>query len=98
MTGSVLIFKQRISEALTSDYPRVDEVVEAYLDIKDAAEEKLIAELNEMSDRVPAIDENVVNAKAVVVEFLTAHGYNPESYIAAAEKARKLARKMSKAA
>ena len=45
-----------------------------------------------MSDRVPAIDENVVNAKAIVVEFLTAHGYNPESYIAAAEKARKLAK------
>ena len=98
MKGSVMIFKQRISEALESDYPRVDEVIEAYLDVKDAAEQELIAKLNDMSDTVPAINENAVNAKAIVVEFLTAQGYNAESYIVAAEKARNLTRKMQRAA
>ena len=98
MKGSILIFKQRFSEALTSDHPRVDEVVEAYLDVRDAAEQELVADLNEMSDEIPAINENVVNAKAIVVEFLTSHGYNAESYIMATERSRDLTKRMQKAA
>ena len=93
-----MIFKQRLNEAIKNDYPRVDEVVEAYLDVRDAGEKKLMAELAEMSDRVPAIDQNVVNAKMLVVEFLTAQGYDAERYIAGAERARILQRKMQRVA
>ena len=98
MKGSIMIFKQRISEALESDYPRIDEVVESYLDIKDAAKQELVAGLNEMSDMVPAINENFVNAKAIIVEFLMSYGYNAESYIIAAERTRDLTRKMQRVA
>ena len=96
MNGLAFIFKQRMSEALRTDYPRVDEVVEAYLDMRDAAEEVIVAKLNDSTSEIPVVDQNVANARMLVVEFLTAQDYDAESYIAATDRARKLARKMQR--
>ena len=98
MKGSVMIFTQILSEALESDYARIDEVVDAYLDLRDAGEKELIAELNKIPDEVPVLNENVGRARMLVVELLVAKGYNPDTYLRAAEKSRRLNKKMQKVA
>ena len=59
MNGISMIFSQRLSEALESDYPRVDEVVEAYLDMRDANKEQIIASLKS-GNNIPSVHENLI--------------------------------------
>jgi len=90
-------FNKTLRENLKTDYPRVDEVVEAFIEMKNVAEDEIIAKLNNTSE-VPVIDQNVVNAKALVIEFLTAQGYDAERYLASAERQIKLNKKFQKIA
>jgi len=98
MKNRVLNFNKILKENLESDYARVDEVVDAYLDLRDVAEEELIAKLNGIPDEVPVLNENVGRARMLVVELLVAKGYNPDTYLRAAEQRRFFSKKFRKTA